>query len=63
MSEKILLVDDEPCVLQGGSAVRMRLHNYVQTGTLRDSFQIQVAAGKQQASAATANFAPVDFSA
>ena len=65
-AEDVTTLDQEVLIGAGGEmspAVRMRLQNYVQTGMLRDSFQIQVAAGKQAANPTVANAVPVDFSA
>ncbi|MBI2480658.1 MAG: response regulator [Planctomycetia bacterium] len=65
-AEDVTTLEQEVLIGAGGEmspAVRMRLQNYVQTGMLRDSFQIQVAAGKQAANLTVANAMPVDFSA
>ncbi|MCA9120565.1 MAG: response regulator [Planctomycetaceae bacterium] len=62
----VTTLDNEVLIGAGGEmspAVRMRLQNYVQTGTLRDSFQIQVAAGKQPIPVEATTATPVDFCA
>lgn len=64
-AEDVTTLNQEVVIGAGGEmspAVRMKLVNYIQTGMLRDMFQIQVAAGRQQQSQATTT-AAVDFTA
>ncbi|MBC8354276.1 MAG: response regulator [Planctomycetes bacterium] len=65
-AEDVATLNQEVLAEAGGemsTAIRMRLQNYVQTGMLRDLFQIQVAAGRHVPDESTSTTAPVDFTA